>query len=245
MSHYKSNLRDIEFNLFEVFGAGDWMGTDAFRGHGRRPPRTSSSRPTSWPPARTGSDHARQCDRNPPVYDPKTYSVTMPEDPAFLPDADGRRRLADGDPARDRWHPDAAEPALGRRRTGPRRQPRRLHVHVGPGFAGILYDLGNEVQKKQAERMIEGQWGATMVLTEPDAGSDVGAGTTKAFPNEDGSWRIEGVKRFITSAEHDMSDNIIHLVLARPVGVEGAGGPGTKGSVVVRGAEVPLRPRHR
>jgi alkylation response protein AidB-like acyl-CoA dehydrogenase len=57
----------------------------------------------------------------------------------------------------------------------------------------------------------------------------VGAGRTKAFPNEDGSWNIEGVKRFITSAEHDMAENIMHLVLARPVGVEGVGGPGTKG----------------
>ena len=68
-----------------------------------------------------------------------------------------------------------------------------------------------------------------MVLTEPDAGSDVGAGRTKATANEDGTWNIEGVKRFITSAESDLSDNIIHMVLARPVGVEGAGGPGTKG----------------
>ena len=64
-----------------------------------------------------------------------------------------------------------------------------------------------------------------MVLTEPDAGSDVGAGRTKAIQQDDGSWHIEGVKRFITSAEHDMTDNIIHYVLARP---EGAG-PGTKG----------------
>lgn len=64
-----------------------------------------------------------------------------------------------------------------------------------------------------------------MVLTEPDAGSDVGAGRTKAVEQEDGSWHIEGVKRFITSGEHDMSENIIHYVLARP---EGAG-PGTKG----------------
>ncbi|MFD0855451.1 acyl-CoA dehydrogenase, partial [Actinomadura adrarensis] len=59
----------------------------------------------------------------------------------------------------------------------------------------------------------------------PDAGSDVGAGRTKAVQQPDGTWHIEGVKRFITSAEHDMSENIFHLVLARP---EGAG-PGTKG----------------
>ena len=64
-----------------------------------------------------------------------------------------------------------------------------------------------------------------MVLTEPDAGSDVGAGRTKAVQQPDGTWHISGVKRFITSAEHDLSDNIVHFVLARP---EGAG-PGTKG----------------
>ena len=77
--------------------------------------------------------------------------------------------------------------------------------------------------------MIEKQWGATMVLTEPDAGSDVGSGRTRAHLQEDGTWHIEGVKRFITSGEHDMSENILHLVLARPVGIEGVGGPGTKG----------------
>ena len=84
-----------------------------------------------------------------------------------------------------------------------------------------------------------------MVLTEPDAGSDVGAGRTKATPNDDGSWNIEGVKRFITSAEHDMSENIIHLVLARPVGVEGVGGPGTKGLSLFLVPKYPLRPRDR
>ena len=73
--------------------------------------------------------------------------------------------------------------------------------------------------------MLEKGWGATMVLTEPDAGSDVGAGTTKAVQQADGSWHITGVKRFITSAEHDLSDNIIHLVLARPEGAKA----GTKG----------------
>src|SRR5690606_12348432 len=57
----------------------------------------------------------------------------------------------------------------------------------------------------------------------------VGAGRTRAYPQADGTWHLEGVKRFITSGEHDMAENIIHLVLARPVGVEAAGGPGTKG----------------
>ena len=78
-----------------------------------------------------------------------------------------------------------------------------------------------------------------MVLTEPDAGSDVGAGRTKAIEQPDGTWHIEGEKRFITSGDSDdLFENIFHYTLARP---EGAG-PGTKGLSAVPGAEVPLRP---
>src|SRR5258707_14563612 len=113
-----------------------------------------------------------------------------------------------------------------------------LHEHVlganpavwmyagGAGFAQIVYHLGTEEQKKWAVLAAERGWGSTMVLTEPDAGSDVGAGRTKAVQQEDGSWHIDGVKRFITSGDSDdVFENIFHLVLARP---EGAG-PGTKG----------------
>ncbi len=93
------------------------------------------------------------------------------------------------------------------------------------GFAKLLHALGNDDQKKLAHWIVENNWHCTMVLTEPDAGSDVGAGRTKATQNADGTWTIDGVKRFITSAESDMVDNVVHFVLARP---EGAG-PGTKG----------------
>jgi alkylation response protein AidB-like acyl-CoA dehydrogenase len=95
----------------------------------------------------------------------------------------------------------------------------------GPSFATVLWEIGTPEQKRFAELAIEREWGATMVLTEPDAGSDVGTGRAKAIEQPDGTWHIEGVKRFITVAEHDMAENIFHLVLARP---EGAG-PGTKG----------------
>ncbi len=100
---------------------------------------------------------------------------------------------------------------------------------AGPGLAAVVNRNGNERDKKIARFIVDRQWGSTMVLTEPDAGSDVGAGRSRATLNDDGTWNIEGVKRFITSGEHDMSENIIHLVLARPQGVEGVGGPGTKG----------------
>jgi alkylation response protein AidB-like acyl-CoA dehydrogenase len=88
---------------------------------------------------------------------------------------------------------------------------------------------GTEQQKRWAELMIERGWGATMVLTEPDAGSDVGAGRAKAVQQPDGTWHLEGVKRFITSGEHDLTENIMHLVLARPEGPDITPRPGTKG----------------
>ncbi|MDQ1624538.1 MAG: hypothetical protein QOJ49_36, partial [Actinomycetota bacterium] len=101
-----------------------------------------------------------------------------------------------------------------------------VHMYSsGASFAHVIYRLGTDEQRAIAKQMVDRRWGATMVLTEPDAGSDVGAGRSRALQQDDGSWHIEGVKRFITSAEHDMTENIIHLVLARP---EGAG-PGTKG----------------
>ncbi|WP_443987119.1 acyl-CoA dehydrogenase, partial [Mycobacterium marinum] len=97
---------------------------------------------------------------------------------------------------------------------------------LGPTMAQSLYAEGNEEQRRWAAMGIERGWQATMVLTEPDAGSDVGAGRAKAIEQPDGTWHIEGVKRFISGGDvGDTSENIFHLVLARP---EGAG-PGTKG----------------
>jgi alkylation response protein AidB-like acyl-CoA dehydrogenase len=228
MSHYKANLRDIEFNLFEVFGAGDRLGTGPFTvdAETARDALGEIERLSAGPLA----ESYLSSDRNPPVYDPVTCTVTMPEDfkksfRALMDSEWWRLDLPEhmggaGSSPSLRWA--AAEMFLGA-------NPGTFLYMSGPGFATILDRIGNDDQKRWGQLIVDKEWGATMVLTEPDAGSDVGAGRTKAYPNEDGTWRIEGVKRFITSAEHDMTDNIVHLVLARPVGVEGVGGPGTKG----------------
>ena len=97
---------------------------------------------------------------------------------------------------------------------------------LGNLLARIIDRLGTDAQKRRyLPHMLERRWGGSMVLTEPDAGSDVGAARTKARHVGGEVWEIEGVKRFITNGESDMSENIVHMVLARP---EGAG-PGTKG----------------
>jgi alkylation response protein AidB-like acyl-CoA dehydrogenase len=78
-----------------------------------------------------------------------------------------------------------------------------LHIYVSASFAHVAYSLGTKEQQKIAKQMLDKQWTATMVLTEPDAGSDVGAGRSKAVKQADGTWHITGTKRFITSGEHD------------------------------------------
>ena len=228
MSHYRANLRDIEFNLFEVFGAADRLGTGPFTVD------AETAKDALGEIERLSVDVLAESylssDRNPPVYDPATCTVTMPEDfkksyRALMDSEWWRLDLPEhmggaGSSPSLRWA--AAEMFLGA-------NPGTFLYMSGPGFAAILDRIGNDEQKRWGQLIVDNEWGATMVLTEPDAGSDVGAGRTKAFANDDGTWRIEGVKRFITSAEHDMADNIVHLVLARPVGIEGVGGPGTKG----------------
>jgi 3-(methylthio)propanoyl-CoA dehydrogenase len=94
------------------------------------------------------------------------------------------------------------------------------------GAIDMLSHHGDEIQKETyLPKMVTGEWTGTMNLTEPDAGSDVGALRTRAVPADDGSWRITGTKIYISFGEHDMADNIIHLVLARvpdaPVGTKG------------------------
>ncbi|MEV7397793.1 acyl-CoA dehydrogenase [Aeromicrobium sp. NPDC092404] len=229
MSHYKSNLRDVEFNMFELFNRQDILGTGPFE-----EVDTDTAKSILAEIDRIAREDLaasfEDADRNPPVYDPAAKTVTM--NPAFAKsyktwmDAEWWRLQIPEElggqvaPASLIWG--TAEFVLGA-------NPPIWMYACGPAFARIVFENGIERDKKIAQHMVDKLWGATMVLTEPDAGSDVGAGRTKAFPNEDGSWNIEGVKRFITSGEHDLSENIMHLVLARPVGVEGVGGPGTKG----------------
>ena len=94
------------------------------------------------------------------------------------------------------------------------------------GAIDLLMHHGNEEQKeKYLKRMVTGEWTGTMNLTEPQAGSDVGAVRTKAVPHGDGTYRITGTKIYISFGEHDMAENIVHLVLARtpdaPAGTKG------------------------
>ncbi len=229
MGHYKSNLRDIEFNLFEVLGAGDTLGQGPFS----QLDRDSAMDVLREIERLSTNDLAAsfvEGDRNPPVFDKDAGTITLPA--AFTKSyatyhEGGWDRFSLGEALGGIGAPPSLIWAVSEMILGA--NPAIYMYSAGPAFAEILHDNGTPEQKKFAEMAIERGWGATMVLTEPDAGSDVGAGRATAHQQPDGTWHIEGVKRFITSAEWDWPENIFHLVLARPVGVEGHGGPGTKG----------------
>ncbi len=225
MGHFKSNLRDIEFNLFEVLRRQDVLGSEPYPDVDEETARgilEEVNRLATGPVAESFAES----DRHPPEFDPVTHSVRIPDAfrksyeafvdaewfrldlPAELGGTSAPRSLG--------WAVGelilGANPAVW------------MYASVG-SFSRALWDMGTPAQRRVAEHAVANRWAYTMVLTEPDAGSDVGAGRTKAVRQPDGTWHIEGVKRFITSGEHDLTGNILHLVLARP---EGAG-PGTKG----------------
>jgi alkylation response protein AidB-like acyl-CoA dehydrogenase len=229
MGHYKSNVRDLEFNLFEVLGVQNRLGKGVLAESDEETARGVLSELNTLAVGPLAESFA-DADRNPPEFHPETFSATLPESLKK-----GYRLLWDGEwwrlglsnelggfglPPTVSWA--AAELILGS-------NPALFMYMAGPSFAGILARNGTEEQQRWARIMIDNGWGATMVLTEPDAGSDVGAGRTRAIRQEDGSWHLEGVKRFITSADQDLSENIMHLVLARPEGPGVDSRAGTKG----------------
>jgi alkylation response protein AidB-like acyl-CoA dehydrogenase len=225
MSHYKSNLRDIEFNLFEVLRRQDLLGEPPYPELDEETVRSILAELDTMATGPLAASFA-DADRNPPVFDAATNSVRIPDSlrasyRTFM-DAEWYRLFLPAElggtsaPYSLNWA--MAELILGA-------NPAIWMYASGHSMARALWYLGTDEQKAFAQLAIDREWGGTMVLTEPDAGSDVGAGRTRALQQPDGTWHIEGVKRFITSAEHDLAENIFHLVLARPEGH----GPGTKG----------------
>jgi len=225
MSHYTANLRDIEFCLFDLLGREKVLGKSIY---------SDLDRDTAMGML---EEMKRLCendlaasfvegDRVGAVLDRATGNVTLPESfkKSYKAYVDGEWWRLDAPvdlggmkvPASVRWA--IAEMVLG---SNP-----AIHIYAsGYAFAQVAHVLGTDVQKKMAKHMVERHWGATMQLTEPDAGSDVGAGRTKAVEQPDGTWHITGNKRYITSGDADFYDNVMHFVLARREG----GGPGTKG----------------
>ena len=224
MGHYIANLRDIQFCLFDLLGRDQIMGKGIFADIDKE---TANGMLDEFKRLSENEIAASfvEADRAGVDFDPKTGEGKLPEVfkksyRAYM-DAEWWRIDAPVElggtliPRSLRWA--MAEMILGANPA--------LHIYVSASFANVCYTLGTDEQKKIAKQMLDKGWTATMVLTEPDAGSDVGAGHSKAVKQADGTWHLTGTKRFITSGENDLSENIVHFVLARPEG----GAVGTKG----------------
>lgn len=226
MNHYIANVRDLEFNLFEVLDVGAVLGDERYGDLDEETARTilaEAARLAEGPVAETFAF----ADRNPPVFDPAEHTISVAPELAKTVQA-----IKDA----EWWRLGMAEEIGGMPAPPPLAwavnemiicaNPAASFFNLGPVMAQALYMEANDEQRRWAAAGVERGWQGTMVLTEPDAGSDVGAGRTKAIEQPDGSWHIDGVKRFISGGDvGDTAENIFHLVLARP---EGAG-PGTKG----------------
>ncbi|KLO37545.1 butyryl-CoA dehydrogenase [Mycobacterium nebraskense] len=226
MGHYIANVRDLEFNLFEVLDVGAVLGTGPYSELDAETVRTilaEAARLAEGPVAESFAF----ADRNPPAFDPAEHTISVP--PELVKTVQAIKEAG--------WWRLMLDEEIGGMAAPPPlawavnemiicANPSANFFCLGPLMAQALYVEGNEEQRRWAAEGVERGWAATMVLTEPDAGSDVGAGRAKAIAQPDGTWHIEGVKRFISGGDvGDTADNIFHLVLARP---EGAG-PGTKG----------------
>ena len=225
MSHYIANLRDIEFCLFDLLGREKVMGTAPY-GDVDRDTAVGMLEEMKRLCENDLAASFVEGDRVGAILNKETGNVTLPESfkKSYKAYVDGEWWRLDAPvelggmkvPPSVRWA--MAEMVLG---SNP-----AIHIYAsGYAFAQVAYVLGTEPQKKMAKFMVENHWGATMQLTEPDAGSDVGAGRSKAVQQPDGTWHITGSKRYITSGDADFYDNVMHFVLARREG----GGPGTKG----------------
>mgnify|MGYP003333188804 FL=1 len=225
MSHYNANLRDIEFCLFDLLGREKILGNSIYS----ELDRDTAMGMLDEMKRLTENDLAASFvdgDRLGTDFNKATGEVKLPESfkKSYKAYVDGEWWRLDAPvelggmrvPASIRWA--IAEMVLG---SNP-----AIHIYAsGYAFAHVAYVLGTDIQKKMAKHMVDRHWGATMQLTEPDAGSDVGAGRSKAVQQPDGTWHITGTKRFITSGDADLYENIMHFTLARREG----GGPGTKG----------------
>ncbi len=225
MSHYTANLRDIEFCLFDLLEREKILGTSVYSELDRETAMGMLDEIKRLAENDLAASFV-EGDRAGTTFNKATGDVTVPASfkKSYRAYMDNEWWRIDAPveiggtkiPQSLRWA--IAEMVLG---SNP-----AIHIYAsGPAFAHVAYALGNEAQKKMAQIMVNNDWGATMQLTEPDAGSDVGACRSKAIDQGDGTWHITGTKRFTTSGDSDLNPNIIHYVLARREGSK----PGTKG----------------
>ncbi|MEO1480747.1 MAG: acyl-CoA dehydrogenase [Myxococcota bacterium] len=226
MHHYRSHLRDLEFCLFEWLRVQDTvLGQGPFEGIDEASARDALTALEKLARTELAASFV-ESDRVPLKLDDEG-NVALPDGikKSFDSFYEGGWHLFEAPSHADGFN---APPSVGwagsEMVVGS--NPVVGLYSFGALVARVIDRVGTDAQRSRFVRpILENRWGGTMMLSEPQAGSDVGEGTTRARPLEDGTWALEGTKCWITNGDFDAVDNIVHLVLARP---EGAG-PGTKG----------------
>jgi alkylation response protein AidB-like acyl-CoA dehydrogenase len=225
INRYKADLRELSFLLFEQFRVDELLGKAPFEGWGPDECRTALSECYRWvrevigPLNALGDAQGCRLEKG-KVITPEGFKQAWKS----LYEAGWKQIGVDTE-----WGgagaPSAVQVLIEEMLSGAN-TAFQMYSGLTIGAAEVIHAFGTDAQKQQfCPRMFGGQWGGTMCLTEPQAGSDVGSAQTAASRNPDGSYSIRGTKIFISAGDHDLTENIVHLVLAR---VDGAPA-GTKG----------------
>ncbi len=225
INRYKADLREMQFVLFEQFGFKEFAGKGPYEGWDEETAKTILQETYRF--ARevlgplNGSADREGCkvvDGN--VVTPKGFKDAWKQ----LFEA-GLKQIAVPKEHGGQGAPFALY-ALIEEITSGANTAFNMYPGLAWGAAEVISQCGTEVQKRLfADKMFNGHFGGTMCLSEPHAGSDVGSANTKAVKQADGRYKITGTKIYISGGDHDLAENIVHLVLAR---IEGAPA-GTKG----------------
>ena len=225
INHYKTDLREMFFTLFEQFGFAQVAGQAPFEAWGPDEAKAVLQETYRFSkevlgPLNTTADREGCRVENGRVFTPKGF-----KDAWKLLWEQGFKTVGVATDHGGQGSPMMLQVAVEEMLCGAN-AAFNMYPGLTFGAAELIAECGTHDQKKKfVEKLLNGTWGGTMCLTEPHAGSDVGAAKTTARRNPDGTYNIRGTKIFISAGDHDLAENIIHLVLAR---VEGAA-PGTKG----------------
>ncbi len=224
-NYYKANLRDLSFLLFEQFHLEELLGKQPYANWGKDEVNAVLEEAYGWvqkylgPLNALGDEHGCKLENGQVVVPPGFREAWQELFKA------GWRTLAIEEKHGGQAGPFTLAMMVEEFMCGSNTSF-NMYPALTQGAAEVIVAFGTpEQHKTYVENMFNGKWAGTMCLTEPHAGSDVGSASTIAKKRDDGTYNIQGTKIFISGGDHDMTDNIVHMVLARTTDAP----PGTKG----------------
>jgi alkylation response protein AidB-like acyl-CoA dehydrogenase len=225
INRYKADLRELQFLLFEQFGVGELLGKPPFEAWGEQEVRTALAECYRFVREVTGPLNATADHEGCRVEGERVITPTGFKDAWKKLYEAGWKSIGVSPEHGGAGAPHSVQILVEEMLSGSN-AAFNMYPGLAFGAAEVIAAFGTPEQKQlYCARMFGGTWGGTMCLTEAHAGTDVGSARTSATKNADGSYSITGTKVFISGGDHDLAENIVHLVLARAEGSPA----GTKG----------------